>query len=340
MSSESRRANPDQVSISGFSSGGSFAVQYHVAHSQSIMGAGVLAGGAYGLCSFIVVLRMHDDMPVAVVLGDVPFLRDRPAPYHSSGSILFNIPGLQQDTQTFYQANLVDNPSNMAADRVYLFHGSSDIMVPEYAMTSLREYYKGFVDNNNIKEVLDVPAFHGFPTADYGGECGHLAGPLFLNNCGYNAAYEVLNHIYGGHRPLTKPDPFSHVASHGEFKAFDQSEFTTWLFTLDHGFDSLGYVYIPSGCASSTSDCKLHVHFHGCFMGSSFVGDEFARKSGYNEVGELNDVIILYPQIKGGLLAVDVSGCWDWMAYTNENYAFKSGVQITAIHRMIQRLLE
>ncbi|CAH1256857.1 Hypp1737 [Branchiostoma lanceolatum] len=303
---ESRRADPDLVSISGFSSGGSFAVQYHVAHSQSIMGAGVLAG----------------------------------APYHSSGTILFNIPGLQHDTQTFFQANLVDDPSNMATDRVYLFHGSHDLMVPEYAMTSLREYYKGFVDNNNIKEVLDVPAFHGFPTADYGGECGHLAAPLYLNNCGYNAAYEVLNHIYGGQQPLTKPDAFSHVAAHGEFKAFDQGEFTRWLGTLDHGFDSQGYVYIPSGCASSVSDCKLHVHFHGCFMGSSFVGDEFARKSGYNEVGELNDIIILYPQIKGGLFAVDASGCWDWTAYTNENYANKNGVQITAIHRMIQRLLE
>ena len=38
---------PDQISISGISSGGWLAVQYHIAHSSQIMGAGVVAGGPY-----------------------------------------------------------------------------------------------------------------------------------------------------------------------------------------------------------------------------------------------------------------------------------------------------
>ena len=33
------------ISVSGFSSGGFFAVQFHVAFSKIVMGAGVMAGG-------------------------------------------------------------------------------------------------------------------------------------------------------------------------------------------------------------------------------------------------------------------------------------------------------
>jgi len=35
----------DKISVSGLSSGGYFAVQFHVAFSKTIMGAGILAGG-------------------------------------------------------------------------------------------------------------------------------------------------------------------------------------------------------------------------------------------------------------------------------------------------------
>ena len=34
-----------KISVSGISSGGYFAVQFHIAYSKTIMGAGVVAGG-------------------------------------------------------------------------------------------------------------------------------------------------------------------------------------------------------------------------------------------------------------------------------------------------------
>jgi len=44
------------------------------------------------------------------------------------------------------------------------------------------------------------------------------------------------------------------------------------------------------------------------------IGDAFARHAGYNEVGQLNNIIILYPQA----IAVtgNPDGCWDWWGYT------------------------
>lgn len=45
------------------------------------------------------------------------------------------------------------------------------------------------------------------------------------------------------------------------------------------------------------------------------LGDEVARNTGYNEVGELNNIIILYPQAVN--ILVNPMGCWDWWGYTD-----------------------
>src|SRR5512147_867029 len=42
--------DPQQISVSGISSGGFMAHQFHIAHSANIMGTGIVAGGPYG-CS-------------------------------------------------------------------------------------------------------------------------------------------------------------------------------------------------------------------------------------------------------------------------------------------------
>lgn len=44
------------------------------------------------------------------------------------------------------------------------------------------------------------------------------------------------------------------------------------------------------------------------------LDDEFVRNAGYNEVGELNNIIILYPQAIA--TASNPNGCWDWWGYT------------------------
>ena len=47
--------------------------------------------------------------------------------------------------------------------------------------------------------------------------------------------------------------------------------------------------------------------------GSQKLGDEFAKNTGYNEVGEKNNIIMLYPQTIRG--ATNVMACWDWWGY-------------------------
>lgn len=37
------------------------------------------------------------------------------------------------------------------------------------------------------------------PTENFGGACTVLSKTNYLNNCGYNGAFEILNFLYGGH---------------------------------------------------------------------------------------------------------------------------------------------
>ena len=46
--------------------------------------------------------------------------------------------------------------------------------------------------------------------------------------------------------------------------------------------------------------------------------DKFARHTGYNEVGELNNIIIIFPQATA--IIDNPLGCWDWWGYTVKFY--------------------
>ena len=49
------------------------------------------------------------------------------------------------------------------------------------------------------------------------------------------------------------------------------------------------------------------------------VGDAYVTMTGYLEVGELNNIVMLFPQtIRSGL--DNPNGCWDWWGYTDGNY--------------------
>lgn len=46
-----------------------------------------------------------------------------------------------------------------------------------------------------------------------------------------------------------------------------------------------------------------------------YINDEYVSHAGYNEVGEANNIIILYPQVQPTGLT-NPNGCWDWWGYT------------------------
>ncbi len=81
--------------------------------------------------------------------------------------------------------------------------------------------------------------------------------------------------------------------------------------------------------------CRLY----SLFLGKWRIGDVFAKKTGYLEVAELNNIIILFPQIVATNTDPSNSeGCWDWWGYGSTNYANKLGTQMAGVKKMIDSL--
>jgi poly(3-hydroxybutyrate) depolymerase len=313
-------ADAKQVSVSGISSGGYMAVQFHVAYSSSIKGAGVVAGGPFYCAknqakrAIKNCMQPDNDFPVPPVEELVAFTGD------------------------VEKIGAIDSTANLESSKVWLFSGRNDVMVKQPVMTALQRYYLNYLPATHIVYRNTVHAGHAFPTMNYGRECPYTGTP-FIDNCSVDGAGELLQHIHG---PLTAPG----TALKGNLKEFDQREFFDNADAYSHSMRNTGFAYIPTACRATT--CKIHVAFHGCLQNADSVGDSFVRHAGYNGWAESNRFIVLYPQTitRHGpgfrpwkfSFVVNPMGCWDWWGYDSENYYRKDGPQMRAVMKMIQRI--
>ncbi|XP_064597148.1 poly(3-hydroxybutyrate) depolymerase-like [Liolophura sinensis] len=307
------RYNVDKnaVSVSGLSSGAAMAVQFHAALSSHVMGLGVMAGVPYGCAGLA-------GMTISLCMLS-------PA--------LINTHALILVAESASEIGTIDNTKNMANDKIFIYNGLSDSVVKHDVGPKLVEFYHHFTSNHrNVKTKFDFDSEHGVPTLNYGGPCTSL-NPDYLLNCNYWGAYHMLNHIYGGHLQ----HPTASTSQSGQLLKFDQSDVFYLSTPETYSMDNIGYIYVPSGCAGKSAKCKLHIAFHGCKQGRHFVGDKFVRHAGYNEVGELNNIIILYPQVTSSL--TNPLGCWDWWGYTGIYYGTQNGFQMTAVRRMMEKVV-
>jgi poly(3-hydroxybutyrate) depolymerase len=99
-----------------------------------------------------------------------------------------------------------------------------------------------------------------------------------------------------------------------------------------------GYVYVPKSCGQDSSACRVHIALHGCEQSAKVVGKDFYSRTGYNNWADSNKMLVLYPQVNASSLPYNPKGCWDWVGYTGPNFATQSGVQLSAIKAMVDRL--
>jgi hypothetical protein len=339
------RLDPASVTVSGLSSGGFFAHQFHVAFSGTVSGAGILAGGPYGCVEIIDnpfwPYRKLGRASAAVVacthyVGS-RFWGLRPDPPRADDA--------RQLVDAAHRAGDIDDPALLADDRVWLFRGELDEVVPEEVATSLADLYHLLGVEGAALAVgpgdPQRPANHGIPVESFAGEsrfarrdCAEYAPP-FVIECGYDAAGLLLRHL---HPEGFGPEPVDpHDA--GSLHAFDQTEF--FLPSSSAGLSGVGYIYVPDACRSG--ECRLHVAFHGCrqnadAQGTERVHDDFVRDAGYNRWAGANRIVVLYPQ------ATEATGnpraCWDFWGYSGDGWRTRDGVQMRAVGAMIERLLD
>lgn len=303
---QSFNIDPAQSSVSGLSSGAYMAGQFHVAFSSTVMGAGIIAGGPYNCAEGSLALALNRCMKTGLGIPNPARLLDQARDRAERGQI--------------------DPVAGLAEDRVYVFSGTDDDTVLPPVVAQVPAFYllAGLPDKA-IAVVDDLPAGHAIVTVDTGKPCSITESP-FINDCDYDQAGKLLEHIHG---PLNPPSP----EPGGALIEFDQTQFLPD--PTAHGMAEVGFVYVPSGCAAGAK-CRVHVAFHGCRQTVARVGDAFIAQAGYNRWADTNRLIVLYPQAHE--TPANPNACWDWWGYDDPDYATQSGRQMAAIHAMLVRL--
>jgi poly(3-hydroxybutyrate) depolymerase len=325
--------DPAQISVAGISSGAFMANQLHVAHSASIMGAALIAGGLYG-CA---VIDVTPSGAVALASQAVGACMSAPA--------LLQDPGAYKATITkLFRKGWIDDPANLAGAHLYLFTGRDDQVVSPATVELAARLYRalGVPAANIAFNDQAIDAGHSWVTANYGSACPANTPP-YINNCNYDQAGLELAALYGALQPKAP-------AATGRMVAFDQTEFVPAA--AANGLSNTGYLYVPKSCEpGAAKPCRLHIVLHGCLQSAEILNDTFYRHIGVNEWADTNAILVLYPQAHSTTvqeLAVqnpmsnmntNPNGCWNWWGYAfDTQYLTQKGVQIGAIWAMVQRM--
>jgi len=324
--------DPRKIYVAGISSGGFFAVQMQVAHSATIHGAAIYAGGVY-YCAL-------DSVGTALLACGGETV---------NGQALYASTLAESETYLDAQSKLgtIDNESNLRGQPVYLWSGTQDEVVNPKEMADLHAEYEHY-GARIVRFDNAFPAEHGWESPDGELACGTLGEPYMIAcNAGakpYDSEAVWMSAFFG------RLAPRNGHALQGTLINFDQTAFGASPTT--NSMDTNGYVYVPRACASRGRDrdddrgrhdaddgCGLVVAFHGCQQTQADIGTKFVTESGIDEWADTNRVVVLYPYaVRSTAPIVNPQGCWDWWGYDDPNYSTKSGTQISIVYKMVQRL--
>jgi len=304
-----------RITVSGLSSGGFMANQLGYAYSSTFKGVGVFAAGPY-MCAG------HSSYTSCMYNASI------------SASMLST---MQADLNN-WSGTAIDAKAHVAAQKVFLFVGTSDATVgPNPVNAAYTQYQNNGVTAANLQYFQQTGTAHVLPTdfdASGNNSCGTSASP-YIANCGYDGAKAVLTHFYGALNPRNDSPPAS------RFIEFDQT-----AFGANPGMASTGWAYVPADCAAGQV-CKLHVALHGCQQNYATIGDRFVKNTGYARWADTNRIVVLFPQTQvdntarstaaSGLLP-NPNGCWDWIGWYGSNFAQKAGTQAAAIKAMVDKV--
>lgn len=299
--------DPARVTVSGLSSGAYMAQQLHLAYSDRIAGAALLAGGPYGCAQGDLRTALAQCMaPEDASVPDLGLLAERVRERAGDGR-LAPLDGLQDD-------------------RVWVYRGTGDQVVGGQVSAAAADLYDALDSRAVVQRRFDLPFAHLLPTATPGDTCLTAEAP-YIARCAFDAAGEVFTALYDTAAPADQAS--------GELRRFDQRPYA-----VDPGdppgLDS-GYVYLPAACATGTR-CGLHIALHGCEQSSEVIGDLYARSGGFNRWADAAQVVVLYPQTRATLRPLNPKGCWDWWGYTGADYDTRDGAQPRWIARMAAAL--
>lgn len=297
----------DHITVSGLSSGGYMANQFHLAHSDWVNGAAIISAGPYG-CA-------RNDITIAL------------AECVDKTSEDTNLDALNEQAANLAKNGKIPALDNLSGDKVWLLHGTRDTRIAAGVTDMLARQYQGWVGEQNMQYIANKPFAHVYPTKQSGDNCQSSQSP-FIGNCDYDAAGESLQFLYGELNP-----PATELS--GDIITLNQHK------VAGSDADTLaetGYAYVPQSCADGEK-CRVHVSFHGCNQYADAVGTAYVEQTGINQWADTNQLVVVYPQTRKSLfMPLNPQGCWDWWGYTNKHYATTKGPQIKAVEAIVRSL--
>ena len=299
---QSLNIDTDRVTVSGISAGGQMAQQLHISYSDLFSGAGIIASGPFG-CA---------DGSLATAMARCMGKTDGPMPV---AELIDGINNAQEQ-------GLVADTKNLADDPVWIFHGTLDPTVAAEVNDATVALYAGFIPDSQVVYVNDFAAIHNFPARGHGSACTAMEPP-FVGDCDYDAAGEILQHMYSG---LESPVSDSETAL----------QTVSLQGAADAGLSETAYLFVPPACAEGEQTCALHLVLHGCAQSAVTVSTGFIEQSGYLSWAEANDIVLAFPQVAPATL--NPYACWDWWGYTGADYRWRNGKQMLVVTDWIRQL--
>lgn len=298
-----------RVAVAGLSSGAYMATQVHIALSDRIHGAALIAGGPYACAEGDLNRALGPCMQAKPTAPDPVALAARVRARAAAGDV----------------APL----SGLDGDRVLVLHGAKDLKVAPAVGAAAAELYRQLQSEAprlRVEAQLDGAFGHVLPTAGEGDECVDPPAP-YIARCGLDAAGLVFQHLYGA----AARDAGTPTA---QLRNFDQAALR------GDGPDPLlgdtGHLYVPTRC--ETESCGLLLAFHGCQQNADAVGEAFVREGGFNRWADVYGVVVLYPQTRASFAPLNPNACWDWWGYTGEHYDTRDGAQLRWVARVLDAL--
>lgn len=294
-----------QITLSGVSSGGYMAGQYHQAFAEEVKGVAMLAAGPVYCAQNDISQALTHCMANELAAPDLTVLEKR--------------------LTTLREQGLLAPLSAVSNSRVWIFSGSADKTVLPKVSAALASQYANWLAPAQLQVVNDLPFAHHFPTDQPNlAACDKSESP-FLASCDYDAAGKLLSHLLG--KTLTRATQPS-----GQLYKLNQQQLAP---SSQGQLAEFAYAYIPTACQQGTT-CQLHVSFHGCRQDASQIGEDYVTKTGLNAYADINQLVILYPQVEKS--ALNPFGCWDWWGYSGANYLSKEGPQLNAVKQLVDAL--
>ena len=319
-------ADIGESSVSGVSAGAFMAIQFGTAWSSVIKGVGAVAGGPYwcakadGYFSYWSAFSNATGPCLSGPLSDPSRFTAKADTKAASGAI--------------------DPLHFLRRQKIYLFHGYNDAVLAKSVTDAAADFYRHYLaeaNRGNLFYQTTLGAGHSLviaqdPPAGGLNECKANASP-FIDQCGYDQAGIILQHIYGA---LNAPN---RGALDGSVRPFAQSLYSKPNSVSSLSLGNTGYVFVPKECGQGET-CRVHIALHGCKQGVGDIDRRFVDYGGYNAWADTNRIIVLYPQTATSWYPYNPKACWDWWSYVDydDRYITKSGSQIRTIKAMLDAL--